>query len=115
MTALFRRSIRWSRNHLFSRAIGSPHFFLESGESLFDLLGKGLTLIALGGAETGALESALSKASVPFDVLRIEAQAGLEALERALVLVRPDQHIAWSGSAQPSDCDGVVRRVVGKG
>ena len=31
--------------------------------------------------------------------------------ECSLVLVRPDQHIAWRGNALPEDTDGLLRRV----
>jgi hypothetical protein len=36
-----------------------------------------------------------------------------ELYERALVLVRPDGHVAWRGDALPADPAGVVERMRG--
>jgi hypothetical protein len=33
--------------------------------------------------------------------------------ERDLVLVRPDQHVAWRDDTAPYDCDAVLDRVTG--
>jgi hypothetical protein len=38
----------------------------------------------------------------------------LEILERRLVLVRPDHHVAWRGDREPGDCRAVLERVTGR-
>ncbi|KOX24873.1 MULTISPECIES: FAD-dependent monooxygenase [unclassified Streptomyces] len=89
--------------------IGSrlPHLFLEDGRSLYDLLGDGLTLLALGrDASVTAVEEAADLRGVPLTVVRLPepvaaGHAGL--LGARLVLVRPDQVVAWLGDEVPED------------
>ncbi len=32
----------------------------------------------------------------------------------AIVLIRPDHHVAWSGDRLPADADALMARVVGR-
>ncbi len=81
----------------------APHIFMPNGESLYDLLGEGYTLLRFDASlDVTALVEAAAKRGVPFDVLDLEA--GREPVYRhALVLVRPDQQIAWRGHSLPED------------
>ncbi|MEX1670909.1 FAD-dependent monooxygenase [Zhongshania guokunii] len=93
-----------------------PLFYLESdGRALFDLLGRDFTLIALGDADTTEIETAAAKCDIPMAVVRINKDKNLEALGKRLVLVRPDQHIAWSGNKWPEDSKKLLLKVCGKG
>ncbi len=92
-----------------------PSVHLADGRLLFDALGDGFTLLAFGNAQTSAFEEAARKRRVPLTVLRIE-EARLAAMyERALVLVRPDQHVAWRGDSidGAQAADAVFARVLG--
>lgn len=92
-----------------------PSVYLHDGRLLFDALGDWFTLLAFGDAQTTAFEEAARKRQVPLTVLRIDDARLAAIYERALVLVRPDQHVAWRGesidSAQAADI--VFARVLG--
>jgi 2-polyprenyl-6-methoxyphenol hydroxylase-like FAD-dependent oxidoreductase len=88
-----------------------PHAWLPDGRSLYDVLGPGLTLIARSGDETSRLREICAQRGVPLTVVTIhDAENGLPPAVR---LVRPDQHIAWSGPVLPSDAAALVDRVTG--
>lgn len=91
-----------------------PHVFLEDGTALFDRLGLFFTLVVLGDADTAPLEDAAKAQGVPLDVLRLDRPDLRAIYERGLILVRPDQHVAWRGDALPDDCAGLLRRVCGR-
>ena len=96
-----------------------PHLWLddkrESGSSIFDRLGKGFTLLRLSGCgvDTHPLEKNAELRGIPFKVLNVVAPEALQLYERSMVLVRPDQYIAWRGDVLPEDCDGLLDRVCG--
>jgi hypothetical protein len=35
------------------------------------------------------------------------------AYRRPLILVRPDQYVAWTGDEAPADATGLLRKVIG--
>jgi hypothetical protein len=76
----------------------APHFWLAPGQAAFDDFGRGFTLLDLGAPEgASAIEAAARTRAVPLKTLRPEPPAGL--YHSKLVLIRPDQHIAWHGDA----------------
>lgn len=82
-----------------------PHIWLADGTSIYDQLGTGLTLLRVGpDAPTGqALVDAATAGGVPFDILDVDAADVGDDWDRIpLVLVRPDQHIAWRGDESPT-------------
>jgi len=78
-----------------------PHAWLPDGSSLYDLLGDGFTLLRLApGPSECPLADAASRAGVPLEVVDMAHLPRLRPLYGAdLVLVRPDQHVAWRGSS----------------
>ena len=75
-----------------------PHLWLEDGASLYNRLGRGLTLIGPDLDDNPEAERLLQHASaagVPLTLL--STPSGYPYRDRYL-LVRPDQHIAWSGT-----------------
>lgn len=89
----------------------TPHFTLEDGQSLYDVLGEGFGLIAFADVDTARLEAAAVERGVPLVVVRPVAMP--EGYTRRLVLVRPDRHVAWSADELPADCGKLVDRVRG--
>ena len=82
----------------------APHVWLAEGKSTLDLFGGAFVLLCLPGADPAALEAltaAAAEAGIPLRVERI-ANDGLAALcGEPLVLVRPDDHVAWRGAHVP--------------
>ncbi len=71
-----------------------PHARNEAGESLFDLLGPELTLVGTGAA---GWADAASARGIPLTVVDPVGHGFAPLAGDDLVLVRPDQHIAWRG------------------
>jgi 2-polyprenyl-6-methoxyphenol hydroxylase-like FAD-dependent oxidoreductase len=90
-----------------------PNVFLEDGQPLHDLLGLGFSLLVLSDIDTTAFEQAASERKIPLVVRRLAEPQVRSVLDHRLLLVRPDQHIAWRGSAVPKDCGAVLARVSG--
>jgi 2-polyprenyl-6-methoxyphenol hydroxylase-like FAD-dependent oxidoreductase len=81
-----------------------PHLWLQDGSSIYDHLGHGFALIKLGSAVNPvALADAAVDRRVPLALVDLSEVPGLEAeYGAALILVRPDQHVAWMSSRSPS-------------
>ncbi|MCK9511725.1 MAG: FAD-dependent oxidoreductase [Pigmentiphaga sp.] len=83
----------------------TPWFRLADGRPLYDALGEGYTLLRFDPAiDTTPLEQAAAQRGVPLMVLDADRQDERTAVyEHALLLSRPDQHVAWRGDALPAD------------
>lgn len=91
-----------------------PSLFLKDGRALYDLLGPMFTLLVIGDEDTHDFRQAASALRVPLAVVQLEPEPTLDLLERKLLLVRPDHHVAWRGVASPVDCHAVIARVCGR-
>jgi len=83
-----------------------PHAWMADGSSVYDHLNKGFTLITLPGVDTdtAAVAEVAARHSIPFSVLALTDDAvegdPVHLRERwgtDVLLVRPDQHVAWRG------------------
>jgi len=83
----------------------APHFWMPSGQSLFDRLGRDFTLLRLGPEplDVAPLIAAAADRGLPLTVLDIPTPGAAELYQARLSLVRPDQHIAWRGNALPDE------------
>ena len=93
-----------------------PHAWLEDGRSLFDHFGHEWTLLVLGAEPPAStpFADAARQAGIDLQVLRLP-QSALRALyEAPLVLIRPDQIVAWRGHSA-ADAAAVLRCVLGWG
>jgi hypothetical protein len=83
----------------------APHAWLSDGRSTVDLFGKGFTLMRLGAdaPQPWALQRAFTERDVPLSIVSIAEPAVHRLYERALVLVRPDGHVAWRSDEAPAD------------
>ena len=88
-----------------------PHAWLDSGTSLYDELGDGFTLLtARGRVLAGAITAAARASGVPLKVLTLDDRVLRGA---ALVLVRPDNYVAWTGDREPDSAGELIDRVRG--
>ncbi len=89
----------------------APHLWIDGSRSLYDLLGPELTLLSLGEKpdEERWMNAARAR-SVPLKILPL-AQ-GRELYGADLVLIRPDQYVAWRGSGDV-DPSVILARVLG--
>jgi hypothetical protein len=80
---------------------------------VYEALGADFTLIDLG-APDGALafERAAAKLRIPLKVISDRAADGRERYQSRLILVRPDQYVAWTGD-KADDAVSVLRRATG--
>ncbi len=86
---------------------------LSDGRNVFDALSDGYTLLAFD-ADTAAFEQAASTLGLPLTIVRDTRAGGREKLRAGLVLVRPDQFVAWAGDAAPDDVASLLRKARGE-
>ncbi len=90
-------------------------FKLSSGENVYEKLGGGYALLAFGAdAKSVEVLSAAARAqAMPLTVVEDSFEDDRTSYGAQLILVRPDQHIAWAGDAAPADAAALMRRVTG--
>lgn len=94
----------------------TPHVWLRDGRSVYDALAPGYTLLRFDPAvDVDALISDAATRGVPFALLDVESDdKDLSTLyPQKLVLVRPDQHVAWRGNALPADPAALIELIRG--
>lgn len=92
-----------------------PHVFLSDGTAVYDHLGPWFTLVVLDEIDTVPLTRAAAAKKIPVTVVRIRDANVRRIYERDLVLVRPDQHVAWRGDLLPAECGNLLAHVSGNG
>ncbi|MCB9551573.1 MAG: FAD-dependent monooxygenase [Myxococcales bacterium] len=81
----------------------APHLALGGGEILYDRFGSGFTLLQLAAADPAPIVAAAAKRGVPLTVVTLDRDDARALYAAPLVLIRPDQHVAWRGDAAPDD------------
>jgi 2-polyprenyl-6-methoxyphenol hydroxylase-like FAD-dependent oxidoreductase len=91
-----------------------PSVFLADGNALFDQFGPAFTLLDFaGGSEAQALVAAAASLHVPMKRVVVRDAHARALYERDLVLIRPDQHVAWRGDRAPENAEAVMDVVRG--
>ena len=92
----------------------TPHVWLADGRSLYDAMGDGFALLRKDPAQdVSALLQAAADCGMPLRVVDLTGKEAHKLYPEALVLSRPDQHVAWRGNALPHDVAQLVDRVRG--
>jgi 2-polyprenyl-6-methoxyphenol hydroxylase-like FAD-dependent oxidoreductase len=90
-----------------------PHFRVD-GRSVYDLLAPDYTLLRFDpAADAGPLLAAAAGAGLPLEQRDLARPPSPDVFGHRLLIVRPDQHVAWRGDAVPADCAGLVKRLRG--
>ena len=86
---------------------------LGSGANVYEALGPGFTLLALGADPDAvqAFRDAAAELNLPLAVVEDDAGGEAARYEATCVLVRPDQFVAWS-TRQSRLASGEARRVL---
>jgi 2-polyprenyl-6-methoxyphenol hydroxylase-like FAD-dependent oxidoreductase len=105
--------------HVFKARVGHhlPPQALTSGRNVFEELGGGgFTLLAFDADDVGvsAFEQAAASLHVPFKAVRDTYADGRTRYEARMILVRPDQFIAWTGDGAPGNVNALMRKVAGR-
>lgn len=92
----------------------APHAWMNDGRSTLDLFGKGFVLLKFDASlDTSGIEDAAAAQGVPLKVVpRNEADIAT-LYERALVLVRPDGHVAWRSDYVPAKPADLLAKITG--
>jgi hypothetical protein len=90
-----------------------PHLFLEDDSSVHEKLGLFFTLLAFTEFDHSDVERSAAELGVPLKIIQLQQEGLTKIYERNLLLVRPDQHIAWRGDALPADFAQVLKQVTG--
>ena len=90
-----------------------PHIWLADRRSLYDAMGPCYTQLRLDpDIDVSSLTNAGAAACVPLTVLDVSSSEAAKLFARNLILVRPDQHVAWRGngvSANPGRLVDIIR------
>ncbi|GGI07532.1 FAD-dependent monooxygenase [Egicoccus halophilus] len=94
-----------------------PPLRLADDRNVFEALGAGFALIAVGAADADleTFEEAARATGTPLHIVRDPAGGETQQFDAGLVLVRPDQYIAWTGDTVPADPGALLARVTGRG
>jgi 2-polyprenyl-6-methoxyphenol hydroxylase-like FAD-dependent oxidoreductase len=89
---------------------------LSPGRNVFEELGPAFTLLAFdaGGEDVSRIEDAARARKVPLKVVRDSQEGGREAYGCKLILVRPDQFIAWCGDEMPAVPEQFMAKAAGQ-
>jgi hypothetical protein len=92
-----------------------PSMVMGDGTPIFDRLGPWFTLACFGVNPSETLMAAAAKRGVPLTLLRSVDRDLTNTYGQGLLLVRPDQHIAWRGSCCDDQrvADAIMAHVLG--
>ena len=102
-------------SHLFEARPGHhlAPALLSSGENVFEALGAGFTLLAIGAAQAtlDSFQTAAVAQNLPLKIVVAAPEGQVLRYGVALVLVRPDEFVAWTANT-PEISDAEIREVL---
>ncbi len=93
----------------------APHLWLKDGSALFDHFGKYFTLLVLNSSQIPyeTLIKAAEVRGVPLSVVVEGSTEVFDLYEFELIIIRPDQYVAWRGNKLPDDPVLLIDMVIG--
>jgi 2-polyprenyl-6-methoxyphenol hydroxylase-like FAD-dependent oxidoreductase len=92
----------------------TPHLWLADGRSLYDAMGNDYTLLRFDSrVDVTGLTEAAAESGVPLTTLDVKARENTAPYCHALLLSRPDFHVAWRGDRVPSDAGALIDLIRG--
>ena len=92
----------------------APHVWLDGGDALYDRFGREFTLLKLGGTgDVRPLMAAAAARGAPLTLLELNHPEARDLYAADLVMIRPDQHVAWRGDKAPAEPAALIARVLG--
>lgn len=90
---------------------------LSSGRNVFEDLGQVFSLLGLDVHETTlrSFEAAARQLGMPLKIIQDTCDGDRERYQARLILIRPDQFVAWASSESDVDGGEVLRRTIGAG
>lgn len=91
----------------------APHLWLSAARSLYDAFGFEWTLLRLSrSAEGEALAAAAADAGLDLKIVDLASEEARDLYRANLVLIRPDQVVAWRGDSDAGAAEN-LQRVLG--
>ena len=89
---------------------------LSSGRNVYQELGRDFTLLTFDASPSAvrAFADAARALRVPLKAIEDHGGAGRNGYEACLILVRPDQFVAWASSSAPEDPAVILQRAIGE-
>lgn len=89
-------------------------YTLSSGRNVFEELGENFSLLSFAQPPEASesFRRAAQELGLPLTIIE-DGTSGAEFYHASLVLVRPDQFVAWSGSSAPRNVSQILKRAVG--
>lgn len=94
-----------------------PHMWVRDGRSVFDLLGFEWSLVVIDagdGAAIAGFHEAAREIGIDLTVVDLTAEDGRALYGADLLLIRPDQIVAWRGAADRSNAGHVLWELMGR-
>jgi hypothetical protein len=92
----------------------TPHVWLDGGQSLYDAMGHDYALLRTDPTlDVSPLLRVAQARGIPMRVVDITGEAARGIYQEALVLSRPDQHVAWRGQQLPDNIDALLNLISG--
>jgi len=91
----------------------APHLWLSPQQSLYDVFGFEWTLLRLSDRTGRRLAAAAGDLGLDIKIVDLLSDEARDLYRRDLVLIRPDQIVAWRGKSDESATE-ILRRVLGR-
>lgn len=90
-----------------------PWFRLPDGRGLYDAAGEWYTLLRFDPVDVEPLRRAAREVGLPLALLDVPREHAPGEYGHQLLIMRPDQHVAWRGDSVPADPRALVDRLRG--